>query len=1026
MPRRLLLALLTLATLAGPALAASATPIGHAEALRAGEVWLSDRQERDPAAAGARIVASLPWAHQGRLLGWRLSLAPQGHILVSAARELPPIKAFSFTTDLEPADADGYAALLRETLALTLERLSAEGAPAPGRDPAADRARDAWTALLAGAAPAPREAPVGPLVTSNWHQGAPFNDDCPAGDGGTCVVGCVATSAAMILKYWNYPSAGSGSHSYQWGGDDSCGENVGGGLLSADYSDGYAWQDILVSYSSGYSSAQASAAAELNYEVAVAFDMDFGVCASGSYVNLGETVYETYFRYAPGASFINRSQHSADAWWARLRQELDAVPPRPMHYRITSHSIICDGYQEDAGARYYHMNYGWGGGQNIWYALDEVYCPWSGCDYLAEGMVVGIEPLGYFSVSTPAAGSVWTHGEPLGAVNWAGASGSAVVLDLYAGAAFVARLADWSANDGSETPVGTVDAAWGTGDDFRIKVVGDDGRFAWSPAFGVFGAGAWTDISAGPLADAGNGQGVAWGDADGDGRPDLHLSNSGSPNRLFANQGDGSFTSAGAPPLDVSGLSRGAAWADIDNDGDLDLYLARTSGQANFLFRNDGGGSFADITAGPLGGADYTSDIAWGDYDDDGFVDLYVANAYAPDRLLRNQGDGSFADATAPPLGDAGWGRSAAWVDADGDGDRDLYLVRQSANVYYRNEGNGSFGNQTAATGLGDAGNGYGAAWADYDNDGDLDVYVVNEGANRLYRNDGAHFVNVTTPPLDDAGSGRGAAWADVDADGWLDLYLVNSGGSKLFKNQGDGSFSDATHPVLGAAGAGNGAGWADIDADGDLDLYVAYGDGPNRLLRNDTAGGHWLAVDLVGTASNRLGLGARVTAVAGPLRVTRSLGGDAGYLSRNAPTLHFGLAAATAVDTLIVHWPSGIESRLHGIAADQRLTIEETSTAVDSAPLAIALLGAHPNPFNPRTEIRFSLAAPTAVALGIFDLGGRRLRRLLAGETQGAGTHALTWDGRDDAGRPLASGVYLIQLRAGGRSASQKLVLLK
>ena len=1020
---RLLLAIFLLSTLAGSALAATATPVGNADALRAAEVWLSGRQARDAEAAAARIVGCQPWTHGGRLIGWQLLLAPRGHILVSAARELPPIKAFSFTTDLVTADRDGYAALLRETLFISHERLAA-GAPTAGADPAADRARAAWITLLAGSAPAPREDPVGPLIASNWAQGPPFNNDCPPGDGGTCVVGCVATSAAMILKYWNYPPAGSGSHSYQWGGDDSCGENVGGGLLSADYSDAYAWADILVSYSGGYNAAQAAAAAELNYETAVAFEMDFGVCASGSYVNLGETVYPTYFRFAPTATFINRSQHSADGWWARICQELDAFPPRPMHYRITSHSIICDGYQEDAGARYYHMNYGWGGSQNVWYALDEVYCPWTGCDYMAEGMVVGIEPLGYFSVTSPAAGSVLTHGEPLPAVAWTGASGTAVVLDLYAGSAFVTRLADWSANDGEETPAGTVDPAWGTGNDFRIKVVGDDGYFAWSPYFGVFGAGAWMDISAAPLADAGNGQSVAWGDVDGDGLPDLYLSNSGSPNRLFANQGGGVFTGAGAPPIDVNGASRGAAWADIDNDGDLDLYLARTSGQANLLFRNDAS-SFVDITAGPLGGAEYSTDVAWGDVDDDGLVDLYVVNAYAPDRLLRNLGGGSFVDATVAPLGDAGWGRSAEWVDGDADGDLDLYLVRQSSNIFYRNGGDGSFSNATAALALGDAGNGYGAAWADYDNDGDLDVYVVNEGPNRLYRNDGAAFVNVTVPPLDDAGTGRGAAWADFDADGWLDLYLVNNGASKLFRNQ-SGSFSDATHPALGATGSGSGSGWADIDADGDLDLYLAYADGPNRLVRNDTPGGHWLELDLLGTASNRLGLGARVTAVAGPLRVTRALGGDAGYLSQNAPTLHFGLGAETVVDTLILRWPSGLESRLHGVLADQRLAIEEGTTAAGSAPGAFALLGAHPNPFNPRTEIRFSLAAPVAVELSIFDLGGRRLRRLLAGEARPAGVHVQAWDGRDDAGRALASGVYLVRLAAAGQSRAQKLVLLK
>ncbi|MBM4117431.1 hypothetical protein FJ251_06745 [bacterium] len=1024
MPQRPIWLALGLLFLAGAPLAAESKAVGHAEALRAGQIWLAARQSQGEA-VGHRILGCLLWADKGRLLGWRLPLAPQGHLLVSAARELPPIKAFSFDTDLDPTATGGCAALLRETLGLTQALLAERGAPAPGLDPAADRARAAWAALLAGEAPAARESAVGPLVLSNWHQGAPFNNDCPEGDGGTCVVGCVATSAAMILKYWNYPSYGSGSHSYYWGGDGSCGGQAGGGLLQAEFGDAYDWGSILVSYSSGYTAQQAAAAAELNYEVGVAFEMDYGVCASGSYVELGAQVYPSYFRCAATTEFINRSQHTADSWWAHIRAELDALPPRPMHYRITSHSIICDGYQEEAGARYYHMNYGWGGSQSLWYALDEVYCPWSGCDHLAEGMVIGIEPLGYFTVSAPPAGAIWTHGEPMTTVTWSGASGASVVLDLYADTQFVARLADWTANDGQETPAGPVDPAWGTGGDFRIKVVGDDGRFAWSPRFGIFGGGAWSDLSTAPVADPGNGQAVAWGDAGGDGRPDLYLSNSGSPNRLFTNLGDGNFASSGAPPIDVSGFSRGAAWADIDNDGDLDLALARTGGQGSLLFRNEGG-TFADITPAPLAPSQYTSDLAWGDYDGDGLIDLYLVNAYIADRLLRNVGDGSFADATAPPLGDSGWGRSAEWVDADGDGDLDLHLVRHSADIFYRNEGGGSFSDQTAAAGLGDAGNGFGAAWGDCDNDGDLDVYVVNDGANRLYRNEGGHFANMTAAPLDDAGAGRGAAWADYDGDGWLDLYLVNNGASRLFRNLGGGAFADATHPVLGGEGAGTGAAWADFDADGDLDLYVAYSDRANRLLRNDTAGGHWLSVDLVGTASNRLGLGARVTAVAGALRVTRALGGDAGYLSQNAPTLHFGLGAASGVDSLLIRWPSGILQRLTALAADQHLLVSEGSTPVGEAPATFALLPAQPNPFNPSTTIRFALDSPARVDLDVLDCSGRCQRRLLAGASRPAGSQAVVWDGRDGEGRLLASGLYIIRLQTGGRAASQKLVLLK
>ena len=1027
--RRLPFLVLFLLCVSGHALAEG---ISRAEAQRAGEIWLSARQARSAASADARIADCLPLMAAGAedvLLGYHLPLTPQGHLVISARRELPPVKSFSFETDFDPTDDGGYSTLLMESLAATENYIAGlDGDLPPATAEAFARHRENWSRLMAGATLPPRMETVGPLIQSSWSQGGPYNNDCPSGyGGGTCVVGCVATSAAMILKYWEYPDFGIGSHSYLWGGDDSCGDNVGGGYLNADFWDGYDWGNILHSYSGGYTPAQAAAVAELNYEAAVAFEMDFGVCASGTYVAIGAGIYPEFFGYEDDIEFINRNAHTADAWWGQIRGELDAFPPRPMHYRITSHSIICDGYQEDVGVRYYHMNYGWGGSQNSWYALDDVYCNWDGCNYLSEGMLVRIEPSGYFSVTAPAAGAVWTHGDAIPAIAWNGASGAQVVLDLYNGYDLVTRLGDWTANDGSEQPPGIVDPAWGTGNHFRVKVVGDDLRFGWSAEFGVYGAGAWSEASAPPLNDDGSGQAVAWGDCDGDGWADLYLSQDSSPNLLFGNQAGAAFTEMGGAPLDVNGHSRGAAWADMDNDGDLDLYLVRTSGEANQLFRNDGGG-FSDISADPVNDSGYGSDAAWGDYDADGLVDLYVVNAYAPDRLLRNLGGGAFVDVTGAPLGDAGFGRSVAWVDYDNDGDLDLYLVRSSTNKLYRNEGGGLFADQSGPSGLADGGNGYGGAWGDYDGDGDLDLYLSNNGPNRLYRNEGdGSFSNATSPPLDDDGSGRGVAWGDFDCDGGLDLYLVNNGANKLFQNLSGGNFADSTHPLLGDGDNGNGAAWSDFDGDGDLDLYLANSGTENHLLRNDTSGGHWLKVDLVGSASNRLGLGARVELILGGERVLRQLGGDAGYLSRNALTLHFGLGTATLVDTLRIHWPSGIRQDMTAVAVDQHLSLAEVVTAADDAPSAgFGLLGNHPNPFNPSTAIRFNLPEAASVDLGIFDLAGRRLRVLLDGETRASGAQSETWDGRDDAGLAMPSGVYFARLEAAGRNDARKLVLLK
>ena len=1033
MPSRRLLpiAIVSLCLIAAAG-AAVAQSVARAEALRVAEAWVASETARAGwgRAGTARVLDCREIVRDGRLLGWWAPVAPRGHVIVPAVRALPAVKAFSAETDFDPAAGGGYTALIEDALALSMDHLDAlygNAALAPASASPA-RHRATWDRLLGGAPPA-RAEQVGPLLTTVWHQSGPYNDYCPEGDGGTCVVGCVATAAAQILAYWRFPDHGTGSHTYTWDGDDSCGGFTGGGPLTAFFDDPYDWDNILDSYNGGYDPFEAAAVAELCYEMGVAYDMDYGACGSGAYISSAIEIFPAYFRFADGPYEVRRNQHSAETWWQAIRAEFLLEPPRPISYGIHRHAIVCDGIlEEEGGARFYHMNYGWGGGANAWYALDELHCPWEGCDVMVEFMIVALEPEGYFIVSAPVAGDTWHHGDGLPEISWYTTGADSVVADLYRGGTLVARLCDWMPDDGAETPAGVVDPAWGTGGDFRVRVVTSDGRFGWSGVFGIYAGGAWTDAALGtPLADAGRGQSVAWGDADGDGRPELFLGNSLDGCHLFTRLLGGGWADATAPPLGDTGYCRGAAWADADNDGLLDLYLVRTQGQSNRLFAGDGALAFTDVTAPPLDDTGYGQELAWGDYDNDGLVDLYVVNVFAADRLLRNLGDRQFADVTAWPLGDASYGRSASWVDADGDGDQDLYLVTQATNRVYRNDG-GAF-TELAGTALADYGDGFGAAWADVDNDGDLDCYLVNAGANRLYRNDGGFvFTDVTVPPLDHAGSGRGAAWADYDHDGDLDLYLVNHGDNHLLRNDG-GAFTEASDPLLADEADGCGAAWADADSDGDPDLYLANDGAPNRLLANSNAGGrHWLQVSLTGSAANRAGLGARIRAVAGGQSQVRVVGLGAGYLSRNDLAAHFGLGDAVLVDSLVVDWPGGAAQILTDVAVDQRLTVTQPGTPAGpaAAPARLALLPNHPNPFNPRTCLSLSLPAPARADLAVYDLAGRRVRTLLAAAPLPAGTHEVEWDGRDEEGAELPSGVYLVRVKAGRSAATRKITLLK
>ena len=459
------------------------------------------------------------------------------------------------------------------------------------------------------------------------------------------------------------------------------------------------------------------------------------------------------------------------------------------------------------------------------------------------------------------------------------------------------------------------------------------------------GDGTFTDATAAPLNDTGNGFGVAWADYDndGDGDADLYVANDNTANRLYRNNGNKTFTEIGSTAnVADTGPGRGIAFADYDNDGDLDLYVLNT-GSANRLYRNGGSGSFSEVgsTAGVADSGNGWG-VAWNDYDKDGSVDLYVARDGVANLLYRNNGDGTLADvASTANVADTGAGRIAAWGDVDNDGDTDLYVANSGANKLYVNGGSGSF--TDGSTGVNDANTGLGVGFADYDNDGDLDLYVANnDAANRLYRNGGSgSFSEVgSAAGVANASASVGVAWGDTDNDGDLDLFLGQDTGvlNVLYKNNGNGTFTDAVAEAgLSDALKGQGAGFADIDADGDLDLYVV-NQSPNRLFENTGNSNRWLHVKLTGTVNNKKGIGARVTAVTGAVRQRRDVDGGSGFLSQPDLPVSFGFGATTTVDSVIVVWPNGVVNTQTSVSTNQVLTLGENSAPVATAQTATGL----------------------------------------------------------------------------------------
>ena len=430
---------------------------------------------------------------------------------------------------------------------------------------------------------------------------------------------------------------------------------------------------------------------------------------------------------------------------------------------------------------------------------------------------------------------------------------------------------------------------------------------------------AFTDVTdqAG-LGHTGYGQGATTGDYDNDGDVDLYVTNFG-PNVLYRNNGDGSFTDVTRQAgVDDTRWSTSAAFTDYDLDGDLDLFVAD---YVRFTVTGN------KRCAGSDGQPDYCGPEA---YD------------AIPDRLFRNDGNGSFTDVShATGLDTAfGPGLGVTCADFDNDGRPDIYVANDGTeNQLWMNRTGGRFENTALMSGT--AINAYGKAEAsmgvtagDFDNDGDEDLFMthLDRETNTLYLNDGsAHFLDVTdryrlgrvSLPY----TGFGSEWFDYDNDGDLDLFVANGAvkieedqrgepypyreKNQLIRNDGEQGFSDISAvagPALALQEVSRGAAFGDIDNDGDVDIVVANNNGPVRLLRNEAAGpGHWLSIKLQGSRSNRDGLGSRVGLLReGRAVLWRRAHTDGSYGSANDPRVHFGLGSDTAVLGVVVAWPGG------------------------------------------------------------------------------------------------------------------------
>ncbi len=494
------------------------------------------------------------------------------------------------------------------------------------------------------------------------------------------------------------------------------------------------------------------------------------------------------------------------------------------------------------------------------------------------------------------------------------------VLGMFTSGGSAVAIGDYD-NDGFDD-IFLVDS----GEGMRHHLLHNNGDMTFTDVTEAAGVGGGNDALS-ICADA------LWFDYDNDGYEDLLVARFGTP-ILYHNEHNGKFHDVTATSgLNKFGNTIAVIAFDYDNDGYLDLMFGNyfkpvnlldlktpnvlpndldnaVNGGGVTLWHNTGKGSFVEVTdkVGMAKHTGWTLDLGHGDFNNDGWQDVYFADDYGTDRLFMNNKDGTFREVTEKAIGyDTKKGMNVDVGDYDNDGLLDIYVTNitdeymKECNMLWHNNGDGTFTDLSRETGTCSTLWGWAAKFADFDNDGWLDLFVVDGLRSAGSENYIPVLVNmITTPGIDFTHVNN---WPSIGNMSWSGHQK-----KKLFRNLGTQAFKE----ISGEAGVdndldGRGIGLADFDNDGMVDFVQSNADQPSLLYHNVTQPhGNWIELKLVGTKSNRDAIGARATLKAGGMRLIREVNGGNGYSSQSTLRLHFGLGSAQKVDSMEIRWPSG------------------------------------------------------------------------------------------------------------------------